>query len=50
MLNKEKPSMLKPLMLAYETTDGNVDTISKLNRYFQEYYPQRILKKKRLNI
>ena len=36
MLNKEKPSMLKPLMLAYETTDGNVDTISKLNRYFQE--------------
>ena len=35
-LNKEKPSMLKPLMLAYETTDGNVDTISKLNKYFQE--------------
>lgn len=35
-LNKEKPSMLKPLMLAYETTDGNVQTISHLNRYFQE--------------
>ena len=35
-LNQEKPSMLKPLMLAYETTDGNVDTISKLNKYFQE--------------
>ena len=36
MLNKEKPSMLKPLMLAYETTDGNVNTIGKLNKYFQE--------------
>ncbi len=36
MLNKEKPSMLKPLMLAYETTDGNVDTIAKLNRSFQQ--------------
>ena len=36
MLNKEKPSMLKPLMMTYEVTDGNVDTISKLNRYFQE--------------
>ena len=35
-LNKEKPSMLKPLMLAYETTDGNVNTIGKLNRYFQQ--------------
>ena len=35
-LNKEKPSMLKPLMLAYEVTDGNVQTISHLNRYFQE--------------
>ena len=36
MLNKEKPSMLKPLMMTYEATDGNVDTISKLNRFFQE--------------
>ena len=35
-LNKEKPSMLKPLMLAYEVTDGKVDTIAKLNRYFKE--------------
>ena len=35
-LNKEKPSMLKPLMLAYETTDGNVNTIGKLNRFFQQ--------------
>jgi hypothetical protein len=36
MLNAEKPSMLKPLMLAYETTGGNVNTIAKLNKYFQE--------------
>ena len=36
MLNKTKPSMLKPLMLAYEVTDGNVNTIAKLNRYFKE--------------
>ena len=36
MLNKTKPSMLKPLMLAYEVTDGSVNTISKLNRYFKE--------------
>ena len=28
--------MLKPLMLAYETTDGNVNTIGKLNRFFQQ--------------
>ena len=35
-LNKTKPSMLKPLMLAYEVTDGKVDTISKLNKYFKE--------------
>lgn len=35
-LNKEKPSMLKPLMLTYEATDGKVQTISHLNRFFQE--------------
>ena len=29
----EKPEMLKPLLLAYELTDGKVDTISKLNNY-----------------
>ena len=29
----EKPSMLPPLMLAYEMTDGNVDSITKLNKY-----------------
>ena len=29
----EKPELLKPLLLAYEVTDGKVDTISKLNNY-----------------
>jgi len=29
----EKPEMLKPFLLAYELTDGKVDTISKLNNY-----------------
>ena len=29
----EKPTMLPPLMLAYEMTDGNVDSITKLNKY-----------------
>ena len=32
----EQPEMLKPLMLAYEMTDGNVDTITKMNRYLKE--------------
>lgn len=32
----EQPEMLKPLMLAYELTDGNVDTITKMNRYLKE--------------
>ncbi len=31
-----QPEMLKPLMLAYEMTDGNVDTITKMNRYLKE--------------
>ena len=31
-----QPEMLKPLMLAYELTDGNVDTITKMNRYLKE--------------
>ena len=31
--NKE---MLAPLIMAYEFTDGNVDTIAKLNKYLQE--------------
>ncbi len=32
-VQKERPKMLGPLMLAYEITDGNVDTITKLNNY-----------------
>ena len=32
----QQPEMLKPLMLAYEMTDGNVDTITKMNRYLKE--------------
>ena len=32
----EQPEMLKPLMLAYEMTDGNVDTITKLNNYLKQ--------------
>ncbi len=31
-----QPEMLRPLMLAYEMTDGNVDTITKINRYTKE--------------
>ena len=31
-----QPEMLKPLMLAYELSDGNVDTITKMNRYLKE--------------
>ena len=32
-VQKERPQMLGPLMLAYEVTDGNVNSISKLNEY-----------------
>ena len=32
----ERPEMLKPLMLAYEVTDGNVNSITKLNNYVQQ--------------
>ena len=31
-----QPEMLNPLMLAYELSDGNVDTITKMNRYLKE--------------
>lgn len=34
-LKEERPEMLGPLMLAYEVTDGKVDTISKLNTYIR---------------
>ena len=33
-INAERPEMLKPLMLAYEFTDGKVNNIAELNRYF----------------
>ena len=32
-VQKEKPEMLAPLMLAYEMTDGEINSISKLNQY-----------------
>lgn len=32
-IKQERPEMLAPLMMAYEFTDGKVDTISKLNNY-----------------
>ena len=35
-ISRTQPEMLRPLMLAYEMTDGNVDTIAKMNRYLQE--------------
>lgn len=35
-ISRTQPEMLRPLMLAYELTDGNVDTIAKMNRYLQE--------------
>jgi len=35
-ISREQPEMLQPLMLAYELTDGNVDTITKLNNYLKQ--------------
>ena len=32
----ERPELLKPLMLAYEVTDGNVNSITKLNNYVRQ--------------
>ena len=34
-INAERPEMLKPLMLAYEFTDGKVNNIAELNTYFR---------------
>lgn len=34
-VKEERPEMLGPLMLAYEVTDGKIDTISKLNTYIR---------------
>ena len=35
-LSKEKPEMLAPFMMAYELTDGNVNTIARLNQYVKD--------------
>ena len=35
-VNDERPEMLKPLMLAYEVTNGEVNSITKLNNYVQQ--------------
>ena len=35
-VQKERPEMLGPLMLAYEVTDGNVRTIGSLNEWIRE--------------
>lgn len=35
-VKEQRPEMLGPLMLAYEVTDGKIDTISKLNTYIQK--------------
>jgi hypothetical protein len=35
-VSKERPEYLKPLQMAWEFTDGNVDTMSKLNRYVDQ--------------
>ena len=32
-VKQQRPEMLTPLMMAYELTDGKVDTITKLNNY-----------------
>ena len=34
-INLERPEMLKPLMLAYEFTDGKVNNIAELNTFFR---------------
>jgi len=35
-VKEERPEMLAPLMVAYELTDGNVDSITKLNNYTRQ--------------
>ena len=35
-ISEEQPEMLRPLMLAYEMTDGNISTITKLNNYLKQ--------------
>jgi len=35
-INESNPEMLGPLMMAYELTDGNVDSLFKLNQYVKK--------------
>ena len=35
-VSKERPEYLKPLEMAWEFTDGNVDTMAKLNRFVDQ--------------
>ena len=35
-VSKERPEYLKPLQMAWEFTDGNIDTMAKLNRYVDQ--------------
>ena len=35
-VSKEKPELLGPFMMAYEFTDGNINTISRLNQYVKD--------------
>lgn len=35
-ISKERPEYLTPLQMAWEMTDGNIDTMSKLNRYVED--------------
>ena len=38
-INETRPDMLKPLMMAYEFTDGNIDTMAKLNFFVEQSLP-----------
>lgn len=35
-ISKERPEFLKPLEMAWEFTDGNIDSISKLNNFVEQ--------------
>lgn len=35
-ISQTEPEMLRPLMMAYEMTDGNISTITKLNNYLKQ--------------
>ena len=38
-IGQERPEFMEPFIMAYEYSDGNIDTLSKLNRYFEESLP-----------